>query len=391
MVHTDSPRGPATATTRTVTLINQTAILDALRARGPLSRIELIEATGLAAATVHRLCARLLDHGAIAVEHDPGGAIGRPSHRYRFAGEVRTVVAVDVTDDIARGALVDLNGELCQSLSRPLRSHDGALDAGTRLAGTLALIADLTAAAADRGTPAVGVGVAVPGVVTAAGRVGDSVELGWVDVPLRDLITERTGLPAVVENDANAVAVGEWSRGAGRGSENTATLLLGVGLGAGIVADGRLLRGARSAAGEVGHLIADRSGFSRTAAGGDLETRMLAVGGARPHIGRRDAMVGILDAHADGADAAREAAAELIDYLAMAVAALAVVLGSAEIILAGTLPARPDVLVSAIEERLAGRLPAPPRILLGELGERAAVIGVGHLAIDRTKGALYLA
>lgn len=392
MSHEEPPPGRATATTRTVTLINQTAILDALQTRGPLNRVELVEATGLATATVHRLCTRLLDDGAIAVERDLDGAIGRPSHRYRFAGETRSVIAVDVTDDTARGALIDLNGDIRHTEDRVLRSADGVLDPDSRLAGTLALIDALVAAAASRGTPAHGVGVAVPGVVAPTGRVGDSVELGWVDVPLRDLIAERTGLPTVVENDANAVAVGEWSHGAGRGSENMAAFLLGVGLGAGIVADGRLLRGNRSAAGEIGHLIADRSGFTRApAAGGDLESRILSLGAAHSPAARRESTIGILDEYAAGAASARTAATELLDYLAMSVAALAVVLDCAEIILAGRLPARADVLVAEIDRRLAGRIPAPPRILAGELGERAAVIGIGHLAIDRVKGALYLA
>ncbi|MGR6740876.1 ROK family transcriptional regulator [Microbacterium arborescens] len=382
----------ATATTRTVTLINQTAILDALRTRGPLGRVELVEATGLATATVHRLCTRLVDDGAIVVERDLGGAIGRPTHRYRYAGETRSVIALDVTDTCARGALIDLNGDVRHTEERSLIGADGALDPASRLDGTLRLVDDLRTAAALRGIPAYGVGVAVPGVVAPTGHVGDSVELGWVDVPLRDLIAERTGLPTVVENDANAVAVGEWSHGAGRGSANLATFVLGVGLGAGIVADGRLLRGARAAAGEIGHLIADRSGFTRApAAGGDLESRILELGASRSPLARRESTLGILDEYADGSDAARGPATELLDYIAMSVAALAVVLDCGEVILTGALPERAGVLVDEIDRRLTGRIPAPPRILIGELGERAAVVGIGQLAIDRVNGALYLA
>ncbi|OYC96285.1 ROK family transcriptional regulator [Microbacterium sp. Yaish 1] len=392
MMHDEAAPSRATATTRTAALINQTAILDALRTRGPLGRVELVEATGLATATVHRLCTRLVEDGAIVVERDLDGAIGRPSHRYRFAGETRSVIALDVTDTCARGALIDLNGDIRHTEERSLVGPDGSLDPASRLHGTLELIDDLRGAAAQRGIPANGVGVAVPGVVAPTGRVGDSVELGWVDVPLRDLVAERTGLPTVVENDANAVAVGEWSHGAGRGSANMAAFLLGVGLGAGIVADGRLLRGARAAAGEIGHLIADRSGFTRSpAAGGDLETRILELGASRSTLARRESTLGILDEYADGSDTARSAATELLDYIAMSVAALAVVLDCGEVILAGALPERAGLLVDEIDRRLAGRLPAPPRILLGELGERAAVVGIGQLAIDRVNGALYLA
>ncbi len=90
-------------------------------------------------------------------------------------------------------------------------------------------------------------------------------------------------------------------------------------------------------------------------------------------------------------DVSLNVATELLDYIAMSVAALAVVLDCGEVILTGALPERAGVLVDEIDRRLTGRIPAPPRILIGELGERAAVVGIGQLAIDRVNGALYLA
>ncbi|GAA2971711.1 putative NBD/HSP70 family sugar kinase [Microbacterium terrae] len=389
----DTTSARATATNHTVTRLNRTAIVDALEQHGPLTRAEITERTGLASATVHRLCTRLVDEGTIAVEREADGGIGRPTHRYRFLGESRTVVAIDITDDTARGALIDMNGAVSHTHDTPLRGADGALSPTSRLDGVLQAVEDLIATAAERGTPAQGVGIAVPGLVDRSGVVGHSVELGWSSVPLRDRVAERTGgLPVVVENDANAVAVGEWARGAAQGSQHMAAFLLGVGLGAGIVADGRLLRGFRSGAGEIGSLIADRSAFARTYdEAGDLESRVLSLGAARTPGARRDSSISILDEYAEGVPTALDPAAELLDYIAISIAALSVVLDTAEVILSGRLPARADVLVSEIETRLRGRIPNPPRIVIGALGERAAVIGVGQLVIEQVKGGLYLA
>ncbi|MCM3697681.1 ROK family transcriptional regulator [Microbacterium oleivorans] len=372
-----------TATNADVTRINRTAILDALAA-GPLGRAELVAATGLASATVHRLCARMVDEGLLGVERDNGG-IGRPTHRYRHLGEARTVVAVDVTSAVARGALIDLNGEIRHTDVRSLQDADGHLTASSRLEGVGMLAERLVGAAADLGSPAQGVGLSVPGVVGADGSVSDSVELEWNGLAARDLLQARTGLPVVVENDANAVTIGEWTRGAGQGTGDLAALVFGIGVGAGIVSGDRLVRGAGAAAGEIGYLITDPQAFAAPrAAGGDLETRVLSLGAAR---GEASTMA-VLD---DESAAGGERAERLLDHIAMSVAALSVILDCRVVILAGRLPRRTDLLVDGVTRRLDGRIPRPPALVVGALGEDAALVGIGQLIIDHVKGAVYLA
>lgn len=100
----------------------------------------------------------------------------------------------------------------------------------------------------------VGIGVGVPGPVTGQALVSGCVNLGWGDIPIERELLGRTGLPVKVENDANLAALGEQRFGAGRGVSDFAVLTIGTGLGAGIIAGGRLLRGAGGAAGEVGHI-----------------------------------------------------------------------------------------------------------------------------------------
>ncbi|MDT3329212.1 ROK family transcriptional regulator [Microbacterium sp. KSW-18] len=371
-----------TATNADVTRINRTAILDALQAGGSLTRAELIEATGLASATVHRLCARMVADGLLAVERDASG-VGRPTHRYRPLGEARTVVALDVTATVARGALIDLNGDIRHEARESLRGEDGMPSASSRLDGIGRLADRLIRTAAELGTPAQGIGVSVPGVVDTDGAVSDSVELDWNGVAVRDLMHRRTGLPVVVENDANAVTIGEWTRGAGQGTGDLAALVFGIGVGAGIVSGDRLVRGAGSAAGEIGYLITDPTAFAQDhGTGGDLETRVLALGAASADDASTMAVL-------DRGDDAR--AERLLDHIAMSVAALTVILDCRVVILAGRLPRRTDRLIDGVAARLAGRIPRPPALVVGALGEDAALVGIGQLTIDHVKGAVYLA
>src|SRR5690625_2805845 len=200
-----------TATTRTVTSINRTAILDTLESRGPLSRSQLREITGLGSATVQRLCSALLDEGFIAIEGVQSPTIGRPSHLFRYAGEGRLIGAVDLTDSRAHAALVDLAGSTVQEFSTEFARPDGSVDPDARLDGALTAIDDLAKRAEVLGLPCLAIGISAPGLVSSDGTVSNSVELGWHAVPLGDVLRSRFDIPILIENDANAVAFAEWS------------------------------------------------------------------------------------------------------------------------------------------------------------------------------------
>lgn len=106
------------------------------------------------------------------------------------------------------------------------------------------------------------VGMGLPGFVNHAAGMVDSLTNvpGWYDVPIRHILEEESGLPASVENDANCMALAEWKLGAGRGMQNIVCLTLGTGVGAGIIAQGQLLRGNLGAAGELGQVGIDYCG-----------------------------------------------------------------------------------------------------------------------------------
>ncbi|MFW6040102.1 MAG: ROK family protein [Gemmatimonadota bacterium] len=107
----------------------------------------------------------------------------------------------------------------------------------------------------------VGIGIGSPGPLDrATGTVIETPNLGWRNFPLRDLIANAVGLPAELDNDANAATIGEWWVGAGRDVESMVGVTLGTGIGGGIVLGGELYHGTSDVAGEIGHMSIDSTG-----------------------------------------------------------------------------------------------------------------------------------
>ena len=112
--------------------------------------------------------------------------------------------------------------------------------------------------------PEVGaLGAGLPGIIDGInGRVRELTNVpGWRDVPLAALLSEATGLPAIIENDANAMAYAEWRFGAGRDRPNVICMTLGTGVGGGLILDGKLFRGSQLGAGEIGQMILEPRGI----------------------------------------------------------------------------------------------------------------------------------
>jgi glucokinase len=144
-------------------------------------------------------------------------------------------------------------------------THRGApVDTRKHLAAGTLFEAIFEAIAALRGPhpDVAGVGMGLPGFVdTVHGLVhGLSNVPGWDDVPMLKMLQDRTGLPCAIENDANAMAFAEFTHGAAKGALNAVCITLGTGVGGGLILDGRLYRGSRYAAGEMGHSSIDLHG-----------------------------------------------------------------------------------------------------------------------------------
>jgi glucokinase len=123
------------------------------------------------------------------------------------------------------------------------------------------VITDVTATEKAREEDFLGVGVGAPGPLDRErGVVVVAPNLGWRDFPLRDSISNRTGLPVALDNDANCATMGEWWKGAAQGAKNVVGITIGTGIGGGIIMNGVLYHGSSDVAGEIGHTTIDSTG-----------------------------------------------------------------------------------------------------------------------------------
>lgn len=173
------------------------------------------------------------------------------------------VVGVDIGGtNLAVGVLPLSGGALRGHVQGPTRGEEG----GEAVIGRVVQLVEesieqLLAEEGGERSDIAGVGIGSPGPLNReTGRVVETPNLGWRDFPVRDLVSERVGLPASLDNDANCAAFGEWWMGAGRDARSLVAVTLGTGIGGGIVLDGRLVHGASDAAGEIGHTTIDFTG-----------------------------------------------------------------------------------------------------------------------------------
>lgn len=249
------------------------------------------------------------------------------------------------------------------------------------------------------------IGVGVPGLVDRAGTLHMGPHLRRMhEVPLARLLTERSGVPAVVDNDANCHAVGEQAAGAAVGAEDALVVTLGTGIGAGIITGGQLLRGANGFAGEPGHMIVDPDGppcpcgkrgcwerfasgtglgrLARDAAGGGRLHAAVALAGGDPEAVRGE----YVTASARTGDAESQAVLdELAHWIALGLANLVNVLDPAVIVIGGGLVEAADLLLPEVRRRFAALVMAGEQrpivpIVPAALGERAGAIGAAVLA-----------
>ena len=235
---------------------DQRRILQALRRLGSLSRSALAIELEMSATALTRLSRDLLSLGLIEEVPDNGAqGRGRPAVPLRLAAGGGYAVGATAHRGMLDVALVDFTGTT-------IAAHHEATDPLDPQAFARR-VRQLTHMLVDRhgllGRRMLGIGIAVPGPsLSAAGDRWSVVDVlpGWRDAPLRDIFSTEMGWPLWIENDANAAAIAEFYLGGLiRDFSTLVVLLLGFGIGAGVITDGRLVRGQYGVAGEIGCLF----------------------------------------------------------------------------------------------------------------------------------------
>lgn len=312
------------------------------------------------------------------------------------------VLAVDIGGTKTAVALVDATGALLERAAAPTPAADGP---EAVVAGVAALASELVARA-DARVLAIGVGTA--GVVDVdRGAIISATDTfaRWAGTPLADELRAALAplvgaVPVVVRNDVDAHALGELRAGAAAGASSALLVAVGTGIGAAVIADGRVLRGARHVAGELAHLPIAGADHLRCPCGrpGHLEAIGSGLGIVRQHIalgGDAELDAGAivaLGASGDGLDAqrARRALGDSAAAVGRAIAGAVTLLDPERVVLTGGVLAAGEAWWAPMERALRAELVDVLQdvpLVRGELGDAAPLVGAAWTAWQTVEGA----
>jgi glucokinase-like ROK family protein len=394
--------------------MNLSVIMHDLRENEPISRAALAEMTGLNKTTVSSLVHELIERRFVEEFGLNSAGTGRPAMLLRLNPNAGCIVAAEIGVDFVSVIRTDFSAEITWR-HREATGRDMGQPA--ILDRVLALLSEATQASfppspkgasapgrdsAVSDVPLLGMAVGVPGLVDEeSGTVLFAPNLGWTDVALWSLLRERFDAPIYVDNEANLAALGEYYFGAAQGYKNVLFLSLGVGLGGGIVQDGKLYRGSSGFGGEFGHMTMDPDGLpcncgnrgcweTQVSSAAVLRTFGQAVMGERarrrgdesPYYKRNPELLTlpmVLDAARGGDAAALQALSEVGRHLGIGVASLVNALNPDLVVLGGRLSAAGEFLLPAVGAELRGRAlrwnAEATQVALAEHGADACVMG----------------
>ena len=367
---------------------NLGGLLSLLHVRGATSRADLTALTGLNRSTVKALTAELVEAG-LAVESAPvgrGGA-GRPSITVEPASGHVYVLSVDLAVERLTAVRVGLGGVVLDR--RSLRQTPGDFSVPRTLTRLSSLLRALLDGAPSDGV-CVGIGIGVCGVVSAGdGTVRFAPNLGWVDVPLRDLMAQAldTRLPIDLGNDGDVGALAEHLRGAGRGASDMVFVSGEVGIGGGVIVGGRPFRGAGGYAGEIGHMSVDPRGrVCRCGRRGCWETEIsdqavLLATRAADGVTLEE----VLEAYAAGERWAQAGVRRVGRSLGTGAANLVNIFNPELIVFGGAVRHIFSATEPLVREALAGALAAPRehvRLAVAGLEDDSVLVGAAELAFQ---------
>ncbi len=318
----------------------------------------------------------------------------------------RAAIGIDIGGTNLKLGLVDTGGRVLFRESFPTHAASGR----EKLLETIVKhIQSLTRMAKDRGFQTAGVGVGAPGPIDVArGLVYSFPNIpGWKNTPLKKILERRLKTPVVVNNDASAMAYGEFRFGAGRGCKNLVALTLGTGIGGGLVIDGKLFHGSAFSAAEIGHIIVNENGpLCACGNHGCVETyvgngyfireveRRLKAGRVKSFLtrelrkGKALTPLAVAQAAKRGDAFSKTMWREAGEHLGTMLAGLANLLNPEKIILGGGISQNGDLLfkpvIAALTKKAFPIAAASVRVVPAELGLDAGLIGAAALVLFKT-------
>jgi len=364
--------------------INRSAILEIIRRESPIARSTIAHRLDVSLPTVMRIVDGLIDEGFVRLQGGTEWSGGRRRPLLEFNAEGHLILGVDMGGTKIYGALSDLGGNILDEVNIAQHGSNGE-DSFNHLT---TLINTLLASPKLAGRQLHGIGVGAPGITMhKEGIVTWANTLHWKDFPLKHRLSELYHVPITVDNDVNLAAMGELWFGAGQNTQNMVMIAIGTGIGAGIIIDGALYRGASEASGEIGNMLPggeflgknfqDFGALESVASGTGIAERARSVLSGKRTVEELENLTAedVFEAAKQGQEWACNIINKTVDYLAIAIANLAVAFDPELIILGGGVSRSAEMLVEPILQRIDGAIPTLPKLVVSSLGLRAGVMG----------------
>ncbi len=367
---------------------NRRVVIEAVRLGGALSRAEIARLTALSSQTVSNIVGELESAGILKAAAPRKSGRGQPATPLSIDPDGAYSIGVQLDHQSLIGVVVDLGGRVRAKLDLPVEQPTPE----TALPLIARTVARLRKTVQIDESRLLGLGLAIPGPFGIEGMtsVGPTALPGWQDVPIAARLTRLTGLPAIVENDATAAAIGERLHGVARRLDSFVYLFIGTGLGAGLFLNGQLYTGRARNAGEIGHMIVTPGGRPCVCGNRGCLERYVSLRAAYEDLGLPDpdhATPDMLEAMLQAGDPRLDAwIAGVIAPLRQAINILESLLDPDAIVLGGFMP---PALLQVMLARLA---PLPlsvgarrardmPRVLVGAAGRETSALGAAALPI----------
>ncbi|WP_436499811.1 ROK family transcriptional regulator [Actinokineospora sp. HUAS TT18] len=387
---------------------NQAVVLEQIQRADGISRLEIAEHTGLTPQAVSGIVRRLIDEGIVREDGASRvNAAGKPRVTLRINADAGRTVGIHFDPAELACVVVDLLGRPLATLRAPTPA---SLDPDDVVAAMAGLVEDVLRAADVPRELVLGIGLASPGPIDQErGMVVSPPKLAhWTRVPIKQMLSEATGLPVTLDNDSTAAAIGERWAGAGRSVANFAYFFFGTGIGGGLVLNQQVYRGGSFNAAEFGHMSVQPDGLECYCGNrGCLETvvspaavvaeaqRRLSAGGASVLAERFRAdpasvdNAAIRDAAAQGDPLATGVLEQAARHVATAVVNVVNVTDVDLVVLGGhgirhVEQLYVDFAQQAVATRVMSRHIRVVEVALSPLGADAAVVGGAALVLHST-------
>ncbi|MDM9623871.1 ROK family transcriptional regulator [Rhizobium sp. S96] len=371
--------------------ISVRAVMDVLLHAGPTSRAELSKITGLSKQTMSEVIRTLEESGWVREKGVTSGRIGRTAITYEVNGNAAYAVGIDIGATTTRIALVNIAGGIVGETEYPSDRRGGYHLIDQVEAMVLKILVD-TGVASDLVLVAA---IATPGVVDpTTGLLSMAPNLTDIEgIDLGRVLSERLGCPTVLENDVNAAVIGESWQGCAVAIDTVAFVSLGTGIGLGVLLDGKLLRGASGAAGEISYMPFGTDPYAESSLErGALECAIAAQGisdlharsGGAAGLSVRD----ILTLGEANDPVATRVIGQVADTAALLVVSVNAIVNPHTVVLGGSIGSHP-LIVEAVHLGIAKASRRAIDVKASILGNRATLVGALAIGLNHVHNLLF--